>query len=322
MGTKDCVWSVDLGPHDCLYRIVRKNGDEQRVVYVELQYLDLIPEMSQTFGPGVIRELSKLAEWNGRWKTLTISKDAAGIRARADVFEPHGLPREQLQGGGQPPDMFNIFDLEPMTDVKNRVSRAQANGTECFLKIARFEFEMASLAHESRAYEALMRQGSDLVPRLLGYAYEETPDRVVGLVFEALSGYHPGIEDLAMCREALQRLHSLNAVHGDINRYNMLVTQDGVKFIDLEVAEIGSRDEAKMDKEMQELEKQLLDESDRRDDSDYALHFGSGKSQSGALGRRGATYLAAKSFTTSCRRSARGEPLPVAGQTGATFVAG
>ncbi|KAG6017798.1 hypothetical protein E4U54_002950 [Claviceps lovelessii] len=263
MSIKDSVWSIDLGPYDCLYRILRNDGQEQRVVYVLLEYLDLIPETSQTFGPLVIRELSKLAEWNGRWKTLTISKDDdVGVTARADVFEPHGLPpREPPQEGEEPFRMFSIFDLEPLDDVKNRVSRVQVNGEECFLKIARFEFEVAALAHESRVYETLTRQGSNLVPRLLGYAYEETHDRAIGLVFEAIPGYHPGIEDLAVCQEALQRLHSSNVVHGDINRYNMLVTQDGVKFIDLELSEIGTDHEAKMDKEMKDLEKQLLDES-------------------------------------------------------------
>ncbi|QUC24017.1 uncharacterized protein UV8b_08258 [Ustilaginoidea virens] len=259
MRTRDTVWSIDLGPDDCLYRILRENGREQRVVYVLLRHLDLIPEESRTWGPGVIRELSKLADWDGGWKTLTISKDDSGIRTRANVFEPHRLPREQPPGLTS--SLFNICDLEPVQSMKSRVTRVQVNGEQCFMKISRFEFEVAAIAHEVKVYETLMCQGSTLVPRLLGYVYEETPDRVIGFVLEAISGHYPSIKDLDMCRGALQRLHSLNIVHGDVNRYNMLLTKDGPKFIDLEVAEIDSQDGARMDKEMQGLEEQLMTES-------------------------------------------------------------
>ncbi|KAF4976656.1 hypothetical protein FZEAL_6718 [Fusarium zealandicum] len=262
MSAQDIVLSIDLAPEDCLYRILRKNPE--RVVYVNLEHLDLIPEESRTYGPDVIRELSKLPEWNNGWKTLTISKENTGIRSQRDIFEPHALPQAQVHDLYE---RFNILTLEEVQSVKSRVSHFQNQDTQYFLKIARFGFEMPSLAKEAEVYDILTREASTLAPRLLGYAYEpELEDdritgRVIGLVLEAVSGRHPGISDLGTCQEALQQLHGLGIIHGDINKYNIFLTKDGAKFIDFEESGISSVDESKKAKEMQSLYERLLDES-------------------------------------------------------------
>ena len=45
---------------------------------------------------------------------------------------------------------------------------------------------------------------------------------------------------------ALQQLHGLGIVHGDINRYNILMTDEGPKFIDLEVSTVETSDDLKI----------------------------------------------------------------------------
>lgn len=103
---------------------------------------------------------------------------------------------------------------------------------------------------------------------MLGYVYEETQDRVFGFLFEKISGYCPGIADLGLCQVALRELHGLNIIHGDVNRYNMFVTNEGVRFIDFEDSCIGPIEETnrwnqmKLD-EIRSLPEELSDESGR-----------------------------------------------------------
>jgi RIO-like serine/threonine protein kinase len=39
-------------------------------------------------------------------------------------------------------------------------------------------------------------------------------------------------QDLSVCETALGKLHELGLVHGDVNRYNFLATEEGVKLLD------------------------------------------------------------------------------------------
>lgn len=67
---EDILLSLDPGRDDCLYRVRRVSGGVNRVVYVTITNLDIIPEEKRTHGPSVIKELSKLEEWRGNWTTL------------------------------------------------------------------------------------------------------------------------------------------------------------------------------------------------------------------------------------------------------------
>ncbi|KAG5930466.1 hypothetical protein E4U42_001038 [Claviceps africana] len=228
--------------------ILGEDGDERRVVY----HLDLIPGKGPDVRARGIRELSRLAEWNGRWKTLTISKDAGHGPTSSDHTACPGNRCKVVDG---PLPCFSIFDPRPMTDVKNRVlPRPGERGPSAY---SRF---LGSASKSPGAWIQRIR-GADAAG--LGpscFVCSGRPDRVGGLVFEAIPEPPPG--HLARCREASQRLHSLHVVHGDINRYNILVTQDGSEITSTEVAEIGlRRPRPGWTKEMADLEKQLLEES-------------------------------------------------------------
>lgn len=141
------------------------------------------------------------------------------------------------------PTTIDYFDLEKTTQLTAAAYEAMPSpalastlGTSPIIaKIARFEWEIPRLEHETRIYHLL--SGSGLTPRFLGHIREG--DRVIGFVLEKVPGRAAGVEDLAACREVLGRLHGRGVVHGDVNRYNFLVGEGGVRIIDFERAEVG-----------------------------------------------------------------------------------
>jgi tRNA A-37 threonylcarbamoyl transferase component Bud32 len=50
---------------------------------------------------------------------------------------------------------------------------------------------------------------------------------------EEFQGRFAEPRDYCECRRSLQQLHSCGAVHGDLNKFNIIITTDGVRFIDL-----------------------------------------------------------------------------------------
>ncbi|KAL1845141.1 hypothetical protein VTK73DRAFT_1054 [Phialemonium thermophilum] len=227
--TMDTMLNVESGPADILYRIQRGSGDNKRMVYVTVTNADLIPEDDRTYGPSAIAQLRKLKEWDDSWTTLVVHKDhEKGIWCEMDVSPPHAVPRERLLDRYP---VYDYFSLSPTREVKSRVSEVHLGGRLCFLKIARFPREMPWVIRELQAYHVL--EGTSLAPKLVGYVSEGSPDRVVGFLVEGIDGRTAELEDLEPCRRALDQLHH-HLVHGDICKYNILITAEGPKFIDFE----------------------------------------------------------------------------------------
>ncbi|KAK3945102.1 hypothetical protein QBC46DRAFT_372769 [Diplogelasinospora grovesii] len=109
-------------------------------------------------------------------------------------------------------------------------------------KFARFEWEIPRIEQETWAYSVIAEHAANedesqppaVTPRFLGHLTEN--GRVMGFLVEKLKGRFASIDDLPRCEEALQRLHSFGLVHGDINRYNFVVSSDCVRLLDLEHA--------------------------------------------------------------------------------------
>ena len=125
-------------------------------------------------------------------------------------------------------------------------------------KIARFEWEIPRIEQETRAYQLL--EGSGLAPRFLAHVHEN--GRIMGFLLEKLEARSASIQDLDICKAALGKLHGLGFLHGDVNRYNFLVTEEGVKLIDFECLQENASSEA-MSKELEGLRAALVDESGR-----------------------------------------------------------
>lgn len=261
MVAQDTVLSIDTEAGDYLYRIKREDDAHgSRIVYVLLKPSSLIPEQCRTSGPSFIQQVSKLDEWQEPWKTLTLSKDQPLL----DDFPPHSLSKEVVPVGYK---LYDLFTLQDVKQVKHRTCRFQESGTQCYMKIARFGFEIQTLKQEVRAYLTLTALGTNLAPKLLGFVYEETPDRIVGLVMEAIEGRRPTPVDFEMCSDALEELHRLGIIHGDINNHNIIIHADGVRFIDFEDAYIRTSNQDRSwawrtSLEMQVLKDRLFSESD------------------------------------------------------------
>jgi predicted Ser/Thr protein kinase len=125
-------------------------------------------------------------------------------------------------------------------------------------KIARFEWEIPRIEQETRAYQLL--EGSGLAPRFLGHVHEN--GRIMGFLLEKIEGRPASIQDLSACETALRALHKLGYVHGDVNRYNFLVTEEGAKLLDFESLQESASPES-MSTELENLRAELVDESGR-----------------------------------------------------------
>jgi predicted Ser/Thr protein kinase len=125
-------------------------------------------------------------------------------------------------------------------------------------KIARFEWELPRIEQETRAYQLL--EGSGLAPRFLAHLHEN--GRIAGFLLEKLEGRSASFQDLSVCETALGKLHELGLVHGDVNRYNFLVTEEGAKLLDFERLRENASPES-MSKELENLRAELVDESGR-----------------------------------------------------------
>lgn len=125
-------------------------------------------------------------------------------------------------------------------------------------KIARFEWELPRIEQETRAYQLL--EGHGLAPRFLAHVHED--GRVMGFLLEKIEGRPASFQDLSVCETALGKLHELGLVHGDVNRYNFLVTEEGAKLLDFERLRENASPES-MRKELENLRAELVDESGR-----------------------------------------------------------
>ncbi|CAG8368382.1 unnamed protein product [Penicillium salamii] len=125
-------------------------------------------------------------------------------------------------------------------------------------KIARFEWEIPRVERETRAYQLL--EGSGLSPRFLGHIHEN--GRIIGFLLEKIEGRAASIQDLRTCETALEKLHELGFLHGDANRYNFLVTGEGVKLLDFEHLQENASPES-MRKESESVRMELMENSGR-----------------------------------------------------------
>lgn len=250
MNSASIVLNAYSSPFECLYRILRAG----KVVYVVIEDPSVLPEDNRVYGPDVIRELSRWEEWFDEWETLTIDRDQTGeLVTKKNAFAPHRLPERFIRNGFQ---QVNILGLPILKTVKYRTIYTSLDGSPCYAKYARFSHELQDIEREVGIYQYLMDHGCTLVPKLLGYVYEEQPLRTIGFLVEEISGRHAAVDDYSQCVEALRELHQF-IIHGDINQYNIIISDTGPKFVDLESSTIPDTKNIAWD-EQAENEMQLL----------------------------------------------------------------
>ncbi|WEW60329.1 hypothetical protein PRK78_005814 [Emydomyces testavorans] len=256
MGSIEAVLSLDLEENDFLYRIRRGS----RIVYVSVLHEDIIPHGCRTDGSRVLSNLRRVPKWEEHWKTLTVRKGSHGVNSTPDEFTPHALNLKALNI--HLPKFFNILDLIPVSRISDRISRVRFEDETWILKIARFKHEIPALQREISIYSTLALLNFPLAPKFVGFAYEEVKDRTIGFLMEDISGRTPNIEDLEDCKKTVRLLHLFGIIHGDLNKYNFLMTESGAKVFDFEVSTAQEdADPAAADDEMRALADKFRDES-------------------------------------------------------------
>jgi RIO-like serine/threonine protein kinase len=84
----------------------------------------------------------------------------------------------------------------------------------------------------------------------------------MGFLLEKIEGRPASFQDLSICEAALGKLHKLGLIHGDVNRYNFLVTKEGVKLFDFERFLENASPESML-KELENVRAELVEESGR-----------------------------------------------------------
>lgn len=250
------VLSLDLEKDDFLYRIRR----DSRIVYVSVLHEDIIPRNDRTESSQILSKLRGVPRWDEHWTTLTVRKSSEGIESTVDEFAPHCLDTKAL--GIQHTFYFNILDLKPLSRISDRVSRVMLDDKTGILKIAKFQHEVPTLQREISIYATLMSVGFSFAPKFFGYVYEEVENRTIGFLMEDISGRTPSIEDLEACQTTVRLLHESGIIHGDLNKYNILITNNGAKIFDFGVSTIqGDGESLEAQEEMRTLGEKLLDDS-------------------------------------------------------------
>ncbi|KAI1944140.1 hypothetical protein LOZ12_004258 [Ophidiomyces ophidiicola] len=242
------ILCIDVEDDEASYRVRKRS----RVVYVYLLGPDIIPRDFQ-YGYMLWESLQKLPKWDEEWTSLTVRKTPHGIESTLDETHPHGLDLKQLDI----PDSMAFIehsDLTILTGIGERLFRVLCGGESLLLKVAPFPFELRYLTTEVSTYMKLAASGFPLAPKFYGLVYEGTRDRVTGFLMEIIRGRYPTMEDLGECEEALHMLHEYGFIHKDINKFNFLVTDHGVRILDFETAVLKSdADPGAADAEMKSL---------------------------------------------------------------------
>jgi RIO1 family len=256
----ETLLSLDMGTKDCFYRIRRDFQTASTVAYVHLQDLDILAEDRQTYGPSVIRDLRSIIDvWTQPWTTLTVFRKNGKIQSIQDGWKPHFLyPEVRLTNLPR----LNVLDLEVLHSFKNRVSLVSLDSRRRILKICPFRFELPYFSCEIKAYSILSARGCRLIPSLLAYVYERSEEQILGFVCEELQGRFAEPSDYDVCKDALRTIHTYGFIHGDLNRFNIIVTTDGPKFIDFEKSTLNT-DNIIPDTEFVRLQQEELDKLEK-----------------------------------------------------------
>jgi hypothetical protein len=136
-------------------------------------------------------------------------------------------------------------------------------------KIAAFDGQTPSMERETWGYSVVDRHQNvhsgepRIAPWVLGHLTE--CGRVMGILLERLEGGFASLEDLLECASTLCRLHEIGVVHGDANRYNLIVDKQSkkVKMVDFEWVAALEVDEAAAGLELESLASELSEETGR-----------------------------------------------------------
>jgi serine/threonine protein kinase len=246
---------VDPGEEDSYLRLLHNS---KHIKYVTIA-AGLYKSHDMCFEPVITALLEPLLP-AGVWNYGYINKNPeTGLPYFAKVAQ------KQFRGVSAPwhPTMVDHLDIVLGEKLVQGVYDATCSQFETPLvaKFACWEWDIGYIEDECTAYQWI--EGHNIEPKFLGNINEE--GRVIGFLMERVTdetgdARHATPADHEACSQALAKLHQLGILHGDINKYNLLVTNKGVTLVDFCTAR-KCEDASEFDKEMQSLEVRLGSDS-------------------------------------------------------------
>ncbi|KAK2764584.1 hypothetical protein FQN54_009279 [Arachnomyces sp. PD_36] len=254
----------DIEVLSCEYGVPELDGQYRLRIGKVVKYLTIqsgvyTDEDTMCFPRLFVRSLPKLPD--DPWTSLEISRDGSGKLHLQTSNEP--LPSAEPWHS----NLVDVLSLPKIKTISSKIYETLYQGQPAIAKIARFPWEMPLLRMETVVYNDLTVLGEEdgnlpaIMPPFLGHLVEN--GRVMGMLLGKIEGTYAGIKDLSICRNIVRRLHDMEIIHGDVNRYNFIVSENGerVVLLDFENAEQFSEERAR--EEIECLERELKEESGR-----------------------------------------------------------
>jgi serine/threonine protein kinase len=182
-----------------------------------------LPRDGRTFAPAVLARLPQFppGDWNtghvgldstyGSDEPIFISTEKADLPGVKTIWHPTSIDCLQPRKLARLRQNIHIVSHPLFSDP-------------VVIKFTEFPWQTPYFESETAAYQWI--DGCDIGPRFLGHLTEE--GRVFGFVLEYIDNARAvGPADLDACQGVLKRLHALGIKHGDINKHNFMMREDG-----------------------------------------------------------------------------------------------
>jgi hypothetical protein len=196
------------------------------------------------------------------WTTMDISRGPDGMLKSTISFEPPSAVREIWH-----PNSVDVLLLPRMKMYRSSVHEVVYQGRRAISKIACFGWDIQRINHETWVYSILERHHHQhpntprIAPKFLAHLTEN--GRVISMLLEKVDGDFASMDNITGCEAALRDLHRMGMVHGDVNRYNVIVdpVTSHIRMVDFEHAE--EIEEEKARAEIASLPNELAEETNR-----------------------------------------------------------
>ncbi|KAL1870721.1 hypothetical protein Daus18300_005041 [Diaporthe australafricana] len=228
------------------YLVISPGTFDRNTLSFPLQFLPALPHNKEWTVANISRHGT-----NGNLKTSLSNRTLDGVEGQWHDAKVDCLELEKTKS-------LTAMAFEALSHHDSTLTTTSPSPATVIAKIARFEWELPRIEQETRAYQLL--EGHGLAPRFLAHMHEN--GRIMGILLEKIEGRFASLQDLSVCETALVKFHKLGLVHGDVNRYNFLITEEGVKILDFECFQENASPES-MAKELESLRAELIEESGR-----------------------------------------------------------
>lgn len=199
---------------------------------------------------------------DGEWTEMYIEKDGNGFKTCISYTTLDAVYTVWH------PNLVDVLTLPKCKVLNKRIYETKYLGKPTMMKIANFPYDVGQIEDETWAYSMLNAYEQNhpelppLTPKFLGHLVEH--GRVIGFLLEKVEGRGACLDDLAVCKDLIARVHDAGLVHGDVNRYNFMINdQDPARSCILDFEHSEPFDQTKATEELESLVEELNEETGR-----------------------------------------------------------